>query len=465
MASLLDILMHRELPGLLSGDPSISGITPPPLPSPQPAGPAPAVPGNLLQPPQPGVPAGGGRPTLPSPQPAAPAGGVPEGILQTQQPSFSDKLFAGGISTALSPDQNKQATRQALLNAGLATLAGQGTGLQAIAQGVLSARMMAEKRRAGEEQKTQRKGLATLLKGPLTPNSLSQAISASLESGDLNTAKVLIPAFDTLASRTAPKFPSGHYTTDNRGRVFNTITDPTTGELVTRPVPGGGGNQLTADVGSFMVRQDPSDPTMDLVYTGIPGPGGKALLTLAGKIPHKGSTGAQLSEASTKITDAIAAVKFNNTVLTNEDTFKALSGPAAMAFQHGGIEAITRLSGLAPEALTRYQNAARAKEEIANVFSALLAGRTSIARIEMTKKALLPQPNDTEEANRLKFEQFQQLRRIQEAIFSGTLDAKQARALITGFGVPSEAAKVLVDHFGAGDVDLDAADKILGGSQ
>lgn len=129
MASLLDLMMQPQAPsisGLLGMQRAEAGAAP--------AGPqGPAAPGpmnaNLQQ-------ALRGLSQPPAP-PAAPA--------QPEQPKQSNpflaRIFAGNPVEGLSPEQNKKLRQNALLTAGLTMLAQpQGSALQALAMGVLSAR-------------------------------------------------------------------------------------------------------------------------------------------------------------------------------------------------------------------------------------------------------------------------------------------------------------------------------------
>lgn len=194
MASLLDLYVQRALPeaGLLSRDGR------PPLPSPNTAGPTPAVPSDAVQPP-------------------------------AQKAGFLDKLFAGGIAPSLSPEQNDAIKKRALLTAGLATLSSignQDSGLAAAAKGALLAQQQAQGTQQGlvEQQRKQRQAGALVSAmsqgGQVTRSSLDRAITLATGFGDQEVVKNLTSLRSQFGDPT--KFePTVHQLADGRLVTFD----------------------------------------------------------------------------------------------------------------------------------------------------------------------------------------------------------------------------------------------------
>lgn len=172
-----------------------------------------------------------------------------------------------------------------------------------------------------------------------------------------------------------------------------------------------------------------------------------------------------------KVTDALSLIRGSENVLDSytapdgtvyKDLFKALSGPKAQAYQHGGIEGGARLLGIDTKDLTRYQLAAQRKDDIANSYAPLLAGRVSLERIKLTMRSLLPNPNDTPQANAAKWDLFKRFRKVQSQIFSGTISQEEARRRMDQVVGPafSDFTNAFVDRaYGA-----DAAENPFGGA-
>lgn len=161
MASLLDVIVARR-------NPQLAGLLGVPAEQPASAG--------LL--------GGGGE------QPPAAGGGGVGGALS--------QVFTGPDDPGLPEEANAQARQQALLQAGLATLAGGGgdaRGIQRLAQGALLGQQIGQETRSRiREDFDRRQRLAQIsaqFESGMDRNSVSQALRVSISQGDSEMSKVL----------------------------------------------------------------------------------------------------------------------------------------------------------------------------------------------------------------------------------------------------------------------------------
>lgn len=188
---------------------------------------------GLLSPNFAAAPTGPVAPDMPPPGPSD--GGVPSSPLAASPFHYHAARQPGGLEQRLSSP---------IAQAGLSILAGQpeGSTASALGQGVEQALAAAKARR---NRAVVQDWMDTVERhfpdGNIPPHVLQEAIGEGVTTGNrllLATAKSYL---DAQAAAAQAKLPQGSYHADEQGRLYNTYRNPQTGELVTQPVPGPGG--------------------------------------------------------------------------------------------------------------------------------------------------------------------------------------------------------------------------------
>lgn len=185
------------------------------------------------------------------------------GLLNIKQaPGMLARLFAGPEQQGLSQQQNDEARKQALIQAGLATILASSRGghgpLQAMALGALSGQQggaqarqgYAQQNQLGAEQKKKQEHQARIAKliegGEVDTPMMRRMFVESLKAGDIDGAKSLAEVLKVVENvqgqGSQAKKPNLQDFTDESGLVW--LRDPETGAM--KPQVGPDGKQMKA---------------------------------------------------------------------------------------------------------------------------------------------------------------------------------------------------------------------------
>jgi hypothetical protein len=147
-----------------------------------------------------------------------------------------ETLFGGRDDPRVSPEQNRAATSDALVNAGLATILAEGpnglppTTFQAIAQGVLSGRQAGTQSRETSLQQTQQEQLKSLIEsGEATPAMLQDVFLRAVANGDTDSARALAEVIKSVGGSSGSGARRSQVVTSNGRQV---LIDLNTGEKI-----------------------------------------------------------------------------------------------------------------------------------------------------------------------------------------------------------------------------------------